>query len=429
MFHDDRNPLEPEYTQVNPVREERYSGFYETGNIRPPKNRSGALAAVLLACIFCGGLLGSVLISVNQAGARDTLPQSLEGSVVHLPVDTGETRATEPQAAANRTGGTTLLISDTPEAIPNVPQEGGLSLQEIYRAVSPSVVGVEASVSSGTSYGSGVIMSQSGYVITNASVLSGAYSVRVTVYTGREYEARVVGSDEYTDLAVLYIEAKGLTAAEFGDSGQVQVGDAVAVMGDLAGTTLQGGSMTDGIIAAVNENVNYRGTKMTLLQTTASLADGCTGGPVVNCYGQVVGISSARMSDDCTGQSRAIAIPINTAKEVVDQLLSLGYVPGRPDLGVETTVLDYQYQLFYGLPDGLYVTRVKRGSGAQAAGVQAGDVIMYVNDLPVCAQEDLLEALSGFAPGDQVSVVIYRASAKQNFTGMITLQEAGTGES
>ena len=135
------------------------------------------------------------------------------------------------------------------------------------------------------------------------------------------------------------------------------------------------------------------------------------------------------MSDDCTGQSRAIAIPINTAKEVVDQLLSLGYVPGRPDLGVETTVLDYQYQLFYGLPDGLYVTRVKRGSGAQAAGVQAGDVIMYVNDLPVCAQEDLLEALSGFSPGDQVSVVIYRASAKQNFTGMITLQEAGTGES
>lgn len=427
MSNDERSPLEPECTPVNQLQEDRYSGFYETGNIRPLKNRSGIVAAVLLACIFCGSLLGSLLATANSSPRQATSDGDMapvKGRVEYLPVETEDTKSTEPSFASH-SGSTTLLISDTPDAVPNVQQEGGLSLQEIYKKVNPSVVEVTASVSSGTAYGSGVIMSHLGYVITNASVISGAYSVRVTLSNGRTYEAQVVGRDEYSDLAVLYIDAKGLTEAEFGNSDLMQAGDAIVLMGDMAGDTLQGGSMTDGIIASIHEDVNYLGTETSLLQTTAALAKGCTGGPVVNCYGQVVGITSSRISNYCTDQGVGIAIPVNTAKDVVDQLISLGYVRGRVDLGLETTVLDYQYRVFYGLPEGLFVTAVQNGSSAEAAGLQIGDVILYAANVQVRSQEDLLGAVSSFAPGDQITMTIYRISTNEQFTSVFTVQETG----
>ena len=207
MFHDDKNPLEPEYTPLSQTQEERFSGFYETGNIRPPKNHGGWVAAVLLTCIFLGGLAGgAILINLGSQMQRE----SPEESQNHLtPTTPPETELPDPteseQHVLSATGSqgdeAELIISDTPEPVANIPQEGGLSLQEIYKKASPSVVSITSQQVDGTSYGTGIIMSQSGYIITNCHVIDGAYSLSVTLYDGRVYDTQLVGKDRISDLA------------------------------------------------------------------------------------------------------------------------------------------------------------------------------------------------------------------------------------
>ena len=184
MFHDDKGPLEPEYTPFPQTQEERFSGFYETGNIRPPKNHGGWVAAVLLTCIFLGGLAGgAILINLSEHMQQETSPEVQSPT---NPVTLTETQSSEPME-------TELIISSASEAVPNIPQSGGLSLQEIYRKVSPSVVSITAQQASGTSYGSGIIMSQSGYIITNCHVVNEAYHLLVTLSDGQEHDAQLVG--------------------------------------------------------------------------------------------------------------------------------------------------------------------------------------------------------------------------------------------
>ena len=212
MFHDDKGPLEPEYTPFPQTQEERFSGFYETGNIRPPKNHGGWVAAVLLTCIFLGGLAGgAILINLSEHMQQETSPEVQSPT---NPVTLTETQSSEPmeteQPILEATGphgdDTELIISSASEAVPNIPQSGGLSLQEIYRKVSPSVVSITAQQASGTSYGSGIIMSQSGYIITNCHVVNEAYHLLVTLSDGQEHDAQLVGKDSISDLAVLHID-------------------------------------------------------------------------------------------------------------------------------------------------------------------------------------------------------------------------------
>ena len=282
MFHDDKGPLEPEYTPFPQTQEERFSGFYETGNIRPPKNHGGWVAAVLLTCIFLGGLAGgAILINLSEHMQQETSPEVQSPT---NPVTLTETQSSEPmeteQPILEATGphgdDTELIISSTSEAVPNIPQSGGLSLQEIYRKVSPSVVSITAQQASGTSYGSGIIMSQSGYIITNCHVVNEAYHLLVTLSDGQEHDAQLVGKDSISDLAVLHIDATGLTAAEFGDSTQAQVGDAVVAIGDPLGTELRG-TMTSGIISAINRNLTIQGHALTLMPESSAEKEGHNG--------------------------------------------------------------------------------------------------------------------------------------------------------
>lgn len=429
MFHDNRNPLEPEYTSLNPQKEEPYSGFYETGNIRPPKSRGGLLTMVLIVCIFCGGLAGGTLLTMGQTGSEPVQPGGLNSATSQIPVDSMTTPASTQPSTQRETGSkdTHLQISDTPESVPNVSQEGGLSLQEIYKKVSPSVVSVTAARVSGSSYGTGIIMSGDGYIITNCHVVSDAYALVVTLPDGDQYDACLVGKDSLSDLAVLRIFAENLIPAEFGNSDRVQVGDAVTAIGDPMGPELRG-TMTDGIISAINRNLSVQGTELTLMQTTAALNEGNSGGPLINCYGQVVGINTAKVGDDYSAagvEGLGFAIPINTAKVVVDQLIETGYIPGRPSLGVDLMELDPQYRIFYGLPEGLYITAVGQDSAADAAGLQTGDVILYLDEARIYTQEDLSAFLGEHQPGDQVSITIYRSRKGAKMSGVITLQEAG----
>lgn len=420
MFHSNQNPIEPEYASLSD-RE----GFYETGNTRPPRKHGCALAALLLVCIFVSGLIGGSLLTARLL--RSEPANRVEANNPDL-IQTSEPTEHNPEVQTTlpvQDGSHQFVINKAPSTVPNVPVSGGLSYQEIYQKVNPSVVTISAGSPSGSVWGSGVIMSGNGYVITNCHVVQDADSLTVTLYDGQVFDASIVGKDETSDLAVLQIKAEGLTAAEFGDSDMVQVGDAVAAIGDPLGQELRG-AMTDGIISAINRNLTIQGRSMTLIQTTAALNKGNSGGPLINCHGQVIGINTARVGSYYSQDTEHLvfAIPINTVKEIVDQLIQVGYVPGRPSLGVQTEEMEYQYRLFYGLPEGLYVQDVAPDSNAWSLGIREGDVITELADQEITGKADLNAILGSYEVGDQIQIVIYRRG--QYLQGTLTLQDAGS---
>ena len=222
----------------------------------------------------------------------------------------------------------------------------------------------------------------------------------MTLSDERVYDAQLVGKDSASDLAVLHIDGENLTAAEFGDSSQAQVGDAVAAIGDPLGIELRG-TMTEGIISAINRNLTIQGRTLTLIQTTAALNEGNSGGPLINCYGQVIGINTAKIGGYSSGtgvEGLGFAIPIHVAKEVIDQLIETGYVPGRPSLGVEITVPDCSTGFTSTYPTGYTSpmwTRLQRWS----AGLRSGDVILSVSGYRVTSEDDLTAAWAASPSG------------------------------
>ncbi len=287
-----------------------------------------------------------------------------------------------------------------------------LTLQQLYSRLSPSVVGIMAYMEDGVSYGwgTGVIADAEGYIITNAHVLSEAVSCTVVLWNGRELEALLVGSDSETDLAVLKIQAKGLVPAAFGSSDELSVGDDVVAIGNPLGTDFSG-TLTNGIVSAINRNVDYMGTDMDLIQTNAALNEGNSGGPLINMYGQVVGITNMKMVNNYGGatiEGIGFAIPSTTVKEIVDKLISGGEVRGRPSIGIVSGTVPEAAKEEYGLPDGLYITEVYEGSDAKAKGILPGDVLTHVNGEPVNTTDRVIEIRDQHEIGDSLTMTIFR---------------------
>ena len=280
------------------------------------------------------------------------------------------------------------------------------------------------SESSNTS-GTGVVMTKNGYIITNAHVVDGAGSVTVLLTDGRTLAARVVGSDSVSDLAVLFINATDLTPAEFGKSSSLRVGDAVVAIGDPLGAELRG-TMTDGIISGINRDISVGGRTMSLVQTTAALNSGNSGGPLVNCYGQVIGINTMKIGDAASAsagvEGLGFAIPMGTVKDVVDQLISYGYVAGRPTLGLEGQMVSNFYQYYYRLPSGLMLTGVDANSDAAAKGLQTGDIILYAGGRQITSTDTLGEVVNSCQVGDVVNVIVYRGG--KEYSVDLTVTEA-----
>jgi len=292
-----------------------------------------------------------------------------------------------------------LTITQSPAGVPTVASDeaGALSLQEIYRRCIGSVVSIVTVTPSGKASGTGIIMSEDGYVITNHHVIESAQAVSVLTADSREYTASIIGSDETSDLAVLKIEAEGLQAAEFGDSSVLQVGDSVAAIGDPLGTALRG-TMTDGIVSAINRDLTVNDRTMSLIQTNAALNNGNSGGPLINCYGQGIGF----------------AIPIDTAKPIIDELIEKGYVSGRPAIGIDGETLPATYRIYYRLPQGIYVTRVYRNSDAAAKGISEGDIITAINGVSVTTMEQLNRVKNQFTAGQTITLTIYHGGVSSD---------------
>ena len=235
-----------------------------------------------------------------------------------------------------------------------------------------------------------------------------------------------MGSDPATDLAVLKIEADDLTGATFGDSDVLQVGDSVAAIGDPLGIEYRG-TMTNGIISAINRNMSIDGRLMNLIQTNAALNSGNSGGPLINSHGQVIGINTVKIgafTDKAGVEGIGFAIPSATVTDIVNQIIEMGYVSGRPSIGFSGESISLFYQRFYRLPSGMYITDITPGSNAEQVGLQEGDILISVDGTKVYDQSDLDTLLYGYAAGDTVTIITYRGG--YTMQASLTLEEAGS---
>lgn len=376
-----------------------YNGYSYSSNPQPPQNepkKSHGGKKVLLrvaACIgvvalgFGGGLAGTVVASRTGLTGGQVVVQQVQRDANTDSVSQGSTNGTN------------------------------LSIQDVAALVQPSVVAIttEQMVSTNTWFGgsyvqsgagSGVIISQDGYIVTCAHVVSGANNITVQLADGTEYTATVVGQDSTSDVAVLKIEATGLTPAVIGDSDSLAVGETTIAVGNPLGTLSN--TVTNGIVSALNREVTVQGNDMNLIQTSASISPGNSGGGLFNANGELIGIVNAKSSYS-EAEGIGFAIPINTAMEIGRQLIENGSV-ARPALGVKIMdVTDAQTAQQLGVSTmGVYVVEVTKGSGADAAGVQAGDRVLAVDDTAVSDSSALKNYLKDKGIGDTVNLQVER---------------------
>ena len=393
-------------------------GVYGTGSTQPPKSHRAVIALLLVAVIFLGGIAtGMSVLNVKLFRELHKKEDALTVAYAVQSTQPEATQATDPLPDAPE--GATLDLQE----IPGREAEEGLSLQQIYEQNIPSVVSITAVGTRTTATGTGVVLSEKGYLVTNYHVIEGAQSLTVKLTDERELTAKVVGSDPVSDLAVLYVTAENLVPAQFGDSDNLRVGDTVVAIGDPLGVELRG-TMTDGIISAISRDVQVDGRSMNLIQTKAALNSGNSGGPLINSFGQVIGINTMKIGTftDSTGvEGLGFAIPSATVREVVNQLITQGYVSGRPWLGIQGESFSSYYRRFYQLPQGVYITEVEAGSPAQTAGLMRGDIITRADDSPVSDMETLNSLLYTHSAGDTMLLTVYRGGHQGNVE--ITLTE------
>jgi serine protease Do len=292
-------------------------------------------------------------------------------------------------------------------------------------ATSTNVFG--QSVESASS-GSGFIITQDGYIVTNHHVIENASSVKVTLYNGETYDAAVVGSDEDYDVAVLKINATGLAAVTLGTSGGVNVGDTVLAIGNPLGELTF--SMSEGIVSCCNRAINVDGTPFNMIQVDASINPGNSGGPLMNTYGEVVGIVSAKYSSysNTTVEGLGFAIPIDDVTAMITDIMENGTVTTKPYLaitgGTLTAQMASQYQI--DLTAGVFVYSVNDGGAAAKAGLKMGDVITKMDDTDIASMSDLTAAKKNHAAGDTVSLTIYRDGAYQTVSLTFDVAPAST---
>ena len=332
-------------------------------------------------------------------------------------------------------GDAELNITDTPKATTTSKTGSALTSAEVYAKVSPSNVGIvvySQSSSSASGEGSGIVMGENKdhtctYIITCAHVISGeGVKAVVQLHDGKQYDAEIVGYDSRTDIGVLKIKATGFTAAEFGDSTKLSVGETVYAIGNPGGTEFFG-SFTNGMVSAISRTVSSQiGYSMECIQHTAAISPGNSGGALINEYGQVVGINSLKISDS-NYELMGFAIPITGAKSIIDDLLAGGYVQGRVRFGIKGTAITQMQAAMYDVPQGFMISEIDEDSCFNGTDVQAYDIITAIDDTETKSLEELANALLNYKPGDTAEIHLFRPNESgvggEEFIVTVTLLE------
>ncbi len=423
--------------QAAPQNPQEYRWSYEDydkisqGNVGyKPKNNTGLkVFAAVMTVVFlvtAAAFAGFILYSRSSRNGGDS---ALDNDI-------------SSSSSESRRDGPQLSLENRPAADEEEYTDGVLSTEEIAAKVRPSVVGIQTYRTEypmqvyGT--GSGIIMSEDGYIVTNAHVVSGATGgILVILDNNEEYEAEVVGIDEKTDVAVVKIDAENLTAAEFGNSDELVVGERIVAIGNPTGMNLAG-SVTQGIVSGLkrlisvtNEETNET-IEMEAIQVDAAINPGNSGGALINKYGQVVGINSSKMSSTQI-EGIGFAIPISTAKPIVDDLIAYGYVRGRVLLGITYYPVSDAVGAMSGYTPGLWVQSVREDMDAYAKGLRAGDIITQIDGQDVRDSATVKGILSAKKPGDSVELTVVQQSISgkiKTYTINVTLAEdKGTSQS
>ena len=329
------------------------------------------------------------------------------------------------EATSETSSGKLFSVSDA-ATLPDTADKKALSTTEIASKVGPATVSILAQLSYGSingmaqtaeASGSGFIVSADGYIVTNNHVIDGATTVQVVVAgETNPIDAKVVGTDATTDIAVLKIDRTNLPFVTLGDSDTLQVGELAVAIGNPFGELA--GSVTVGVISALDREISINNSTYNLLQTDASINSGNSGGPLVNSYGEVIGITNAKVSE---GEGIGFAIPINDIKTVIEDLVNNGYVTGRPVLGIGVVTVDQTTADQYGWPVGAYIRQVDPNSAASKAGLQVGDIITAIDGTAISTTEEVIKAKNSHKVGDSLTLSIYRNGDKLDVT--IVLQE------
>ncbi|MCI8476744.1 MAG: PDZ domain-containing protein [Oscillospiraceae bacterium] len=363
---------------------------------RGARRRGVPVLVFLLCLLLIAGVTAALVLTAD-------LPRQLD--LYRYP----QAPAPEPTTAAHTTLERAPAAQGTELSLLPLPDGAPLSFQAIYQKAIPWVVSIRGQKETGYSLGTGVVATTAGHIITNDHVIEGCSTVDVTLQSGAIFPARLVGTDADSDLAVLQIQAGDLIPAEFGDSDALQVGDTALAIGNPLGEELRG-TMTDGIISALNRDVTVNGKGMVLIQTTAALNHGNSGGVLLNIYGQVVGITNLKMSSYySTVEGLGFAIPTATVKTVVEELLDHGYIANRPTIGITVAALTDEEADQSGVTHGLRVVEVEACSDAQAQGLQAGDIILAANGQEVHTGGELNGIKETMSVGDTINLRIFRA--------------------
>lgn len=300
------------------------------------------------------------------------------------------------------------LNSSSGSGVAKVNSTSNLTLQEIADKVIPSIVCIQTfnlRSMQVAGEGSGIVMTKDGYIITNAHVIEGANSIKVIINDGTTYEAKVIGSDTLTDLALIKIEANNLTPAEFGNSDELKVADQVMAIGNPGGIKFSS-TVTIGYVSALNRPVEASGYTMNSIQTDAAINPGNSGGALVNTYGQVIGINSSKIVADGY-ESLGFAIPINTAQPIITSLKEHGYVKDRAIIGITYQFIDETTARFYNLTTGVYINSVTTDN-AKNSGLKQGDIITEIDGEKITEMSILTNFLAKKKPNDKVKLKVYR---------------------
>lgn len=411
------------YNDYSAYRQNNTNEFVYQPERKPRKARKVLNAIVALLAVAAIGVTSIVGYTLVTGDKIDTKTSDAAVQTEENISKDGQSKKTDSKENAKSD-------REVPSIVQLASPDDAMKIPDIVDKVSPSVVGISCMTKSGTATGTGIIMSEDGYIITNAHVVSGAQSIQVLLPKSYSDEsnseedltvkAELVGKDTQTDIAVLKIDKKGLTKAEFGKSSELKVGEVAIVIGNPLGFELAN-SVTAGIISALDRSITVEDRTMNTIQTDASINHGNSGGPLINAYGQVVGITSAKI-ESSVGEGLGFAIPIDEALEIVKELIAHGYVTGRPTLGVSGENVTNVYAQYYDIPKGFFVRQVNSGSAAEKAGIKVNDIIIGIEGTLIESLEEFNAIKKNYKAGDTIKVSVYRN--KKIIDLDVTLDEA-----